>query len=200
MDAQVLIDRLRAGDKDALGTLFDVYRPRLRRMLQAHMDRRLKSRVNPSDILQEAYLDLAKGIESYLRGEQVAVYVWMRKIAWQRLLKAHARHLRAERRSVARECEPPRQSSLQLAHQILAQGSSPSQHLEQAELQQAVRRAIAGLKPQDREIISLRNFEGLTNGEAAQVLEIQDSTATMRYGRALFRLKELLLEMLDSFE
>ena len=60
-----LIDRLRAGDRQALGELFHSYRERLRRMVELRMDARLRTRLDASDVLQEAYLDLAGDLETY---------------------------------------------------------------------------------------------------------------------------------------
>ena len=79
-----------------------------------------------------------------------------------------------------------------LVGQLLARGLSPSQAVLKEELKSRVRRAIAQLKPADREVILMRHFEGLTNSEVAEALDISVSGATMRHGRALLRLKEIL--------
>lgn len=189
-ETTVLLDRIRDGDADSVGLLFEQYRPRLREMVRLRMDPRIRARISESDALQDVFLDLTKEIDRYLRNPRVGVYVWLRGIAAQRLQKLHRDHLAAQKRSVGRECQLPHQSSVQLGRQLLAEGTSPSQGVARAELREVVQRAIAGLKPEDREIILMREFEELSNSEVAEVLGLSDSAATMRYGRALHRLKE----------
>ena len=108
----------------------------------------------------------------------------------QRLSKFHRFHLRAQRRSVARQRALPDRSSLLLGQQLVSRGSTPSQHLRKEELRDQVERAVHNLSDGDREVILMRHFEGLTNSEVAQ----EPSAATMRYGRALARLRAALLE------
>jgi RNA polymerase sigma-70 factor (ECF subfamily) len=187
------LNRIRAGDTKALAELFEAYRPQLRRMVDLRLDGRLAARLDPSDVLQEVYLDMAGQLDGYLRKPRVAFYVWLRGLAWERLLKLHRRHLGAECRAVSREQALPLESSAVLAWQFLAPGASPSEALLQEELRRRVQRALAKLEEEDREVILMRDFENMTNGEVAQALGIGASGATMRYGRALFRLKEILI-------
>jgi RNA polymerase sigma-70 factor (ECF subfamily) len=104
------------------------------------------------------------------------------------------RHLGAARRSVQREVPIPEESSLQLAYQLLARSPSPSQRLLRRELAQQVRQALAELSETDREILLMRNLEALSNQEVAQVLQIDPVAASQRYGRALLRLRKLLID------
>jgi RNA polymerase sigma-70 factor (ECF subfamily) len=187
-----LLQRIHQGDPEALGQLFDSYRPRLRRMVQIRMDVRVAARLDPSDVLQEAYLDAARQIDRYLHEPAVDVYVWLRGLTWQRLLKLQRAHLGAQCRAVAREQPWTDNSSDVLAQQFLASDTGPEQRLVREELRQRVQRALALLKPSDREVILLRDVENLTNGEVAQALGLSPTAATMRYGRALFRLQGLL--------
>jgi RNA polymerase sigma-70 factor (ECF subfamily) len=75
----------------------------------------------------------------------------------------------------------------------LAPGSTPGQQMAKAELARRVRQAVARLTEIDREVLLMRNLEGLSNHDVAQVLEIEPSAASQRYGRALLRLRKLLL-------
>jgi RNA polymerase sigma-70 factor (ECF subfamily) len=102
-------------------------------------------------------------------------------------------HVDAQRRAVGREVALPDRSSLQLFGQLLAAGSTPSQQLSRAELARRVRQAVARLADIDKEILLMRNLEGLSNHEVAQVLEIAPAAASQPYGRALLRLRKLLL-------
>ncbi len=197
---QEWLHQLQGGDMQALGTLFDFYRGRLRQMVQLRLDKRLAARVDPSDVLQEVYLDAARQVAGYLRRPKVAFYVWLRGLARERVLKLQRRHVGAKRRSTEREQQLPLESSALLAQQFLAQGPCPSQALAKKELRRRVQRALAKLDPEDQEVILMRDFENMTNGEVAQVLGLGDSGATMRYGRALYRLKESLLADLNPGE
>lgn len=189
---ETLLHRVHQGDRDALGLLFDAYRPRLRRMLQVRMDARVSARLDPSDVLQEAYLDAAQQIDRYLDRPQVDVYVWLRGLTWQRLLKLQRAHLGARCRDVGREQPHADDSSDLLAQQFLASDSGPEARLVREEVRLRVRRALASLEPHDQEVIVMRDVEGLSNGEIAQALGLSPSAATMRYGRALYRLQQLL--------
>lgn len=186
------LDRYRGGDTAALALLFENCRPRLRRMVELRLDARLAARLDPSDVLQEVYLDIAGQIDGYLRAPKVNFYIWLRGLALERLLKLQRRHLGADCRAVGREEVFPLESSAALAKQLLARGPSPGDAVVKAELRRRVQLALAKLDDDDREIILMRDFEGMTNGEVAQTLGLSASGATMRYGRALFRLKEIL--------
>jgi RNA polymerase sigma-70 factor (ECF subfamily) len=174
-----------------LAVVFEEYRPRLRQMVRLRLDPRAAARIDPSDVLQETYLDAARRVGAYLRDPRVGVYVWLRGLAWQRLLKLHRLHLGAGCRAAGLDLPLPDDSSAEL---LRALGDSPGQALAREESCRRVRRALIALAPADREVIMMRDFEGLSNVEVAEVLGVRPPGATMRYGRALFRLKELLRE------
>jgi RNA polymerase sigma-70 factor (ECF subfamily) len=192
MEVESLLTRLQAGDAAVLAVLFDHYRPRLRRLLRLRLGGRLAARLDESDVLQEAYLDAARQVEGYTRRPRVAFYVWLRGVVCQRLANLQRTHLGAACRAVHREQRLDLESSAQLAAKLLARGPSPSQALLKEERREYVQRALERLGPEDREVIVMRHFEGLSNAEVAEVLGLGASGATMRYGRALIRLKELL--------
>lgn len=191
-EVEQLLGRLRTGDQQALGNLFALYRPRLQRMVELRLDPRMTARLDASDVLQEAYLDASQQAAAYLESPRVACYVWLRGLTWQRLIKLQRQHLGARRRATELEVSLPAGSSAVLASQLLDRGPCPGEAILQEELRQRVQRALTLLQPVDQEIILLRDFEGLSNREAAQTLGIADSAATMRYGRALVRLREVL--------
>jgi RNA polymerase sigma-70 factor (ECF subfamily) len=184
-------DRLEAGGDHGLAEAFEHFRPRLRRMVDLRMDARLAGRVDASDVIQETYLDAARQLRLYLARPEVSVFVWLRRLAWERMLSTSRRHLEAQKRDVHRELNLPDESSVLLARSLL-DGGSPSGELVLEELRDEVRRAVARLPETDREAILLRHFEGLTNKEIAEALGLTAPAATMRYGRALLRLKGIL--------
>jgi RNA polymerase sigma-70 factor (ECF subfamily) len=197
-EPQAWLEDLRAGDMQALAQLFEYYRPRLERMLWSRMGQEVASRFDAADVLQEAYLDATQQISGYLRDARVDVYIWLRSLTWQRLFKFREQHVEAQRRSVRREAGPPATSSFITLVQLLAAGTSPSQAAVRGEVRAQLEAGLATLPEADREILVLRHYEDLTNHEAAQVLNISDSAATMRYGRALFRLKTQMLNELNQ--
>jgi RNA polymerase sigma-70 factor (ECF subfamily) len=189
---QDLLRGLEAGDGRSIAELFAHYRPQLAQMLRIRMPAALSARVDPSDVLQEVYLDVTRQIRSWVSNRKVTFYVWLRTLTWERLAKLQRRHLQAQRRTVFREITLPLESSVDLACQLIAQQSSPSQALLHNELRRRVQSAIASLEDEDREVILMRDFEGMANHDVAQVLGISASGATRRYGRAIFRLKQIL--------
>ena len=189
------LDALEQGDRSILPRLFDHFRPRLSQLVRMRRDGRLSARAESSDVLQETYLDVTQQIDGYLaRRREIDFYVWLRGITMQRLGKFHRYHLGTQRRAVGREIALPNRSSLILFQQLAATQSTPSQHFEKHELHRHMQQALEALSVDDREVILMRHFEFLSNREVAQVLQINESTATMRYGRALVRLREYLLK------
>jgi RNA polymerase sigma-70 factor (ECF subfamily) len=192
-----LLRRAKAGDEAALGALFMRYRDRLRQMVRLRLDRRLSGRIDTSDVLQDAYLDVARRFPEYAAAPTVPFYIWLRALTGQRLVDLHRRHLGAEMRDAGREISLyrgalPTASSASLAQQLVAGLTSPTQAAIREEMQLRLQEALNGMDPIDREVVVLRHFEDLSNGEAADVLGIETSAASKRYIRALRRLKAIL--------
>ena len=162
-DTEELLDRAGRGDAAARQLLLERHRDRLRRMVAVRLDRRLAARVDPSDIVQEALAEAAARLADYLRDRPLPFYPWLRQIAWDRLVEAHRRHLRAGRRSVAREvpgtCPLPDESVGRLADRLVASGTSPSRRLIRAELRDRLQAALDRLPPRDREVLVMRHLE-----------------------------------------
>jgi RNA polymerase sigma-70 factor (ECF subfamily) len=198
-----LLDRLRRHDGDALGELFELHRARLWRMLYVRLDRRLMSRIGPDDVLQEAFLDMARRIDEYLAGPAVPFYVWLRFLAVQRMQMIHRAHLGAQMRDVEMEVALPHgapfASAESMAGQFVGHLTSPSQAAIRHELQDRLRAALAEMEPLDREVLALRHFEELGNNEVAEVLGISKDAASKRHVRALKRLRGLLADLAGPF-
>jgi RNA polymerase sigma-70 factor (ECF subfamily) len=192
-----LIDRAVQGDQTAWGDLLARYRGRLRRMVAMRMDRRLQGRVDASDVIQEAMLEASRRLGDYKQNPTMPFFLWLRFLTGQRLLEQHRRHLGAQVRDAGREISlyrgaMPETTTAALAAQLLGRHTSPSQAAMRAERKIRLQEALNGLDPVDREILALRHFEQLSNGEAAQVLDLDKSAASKRYARALIRLKDIL--------
>jgi len=186
-----LLEEVRAGDRRALDRLLTGHRAYLRTAVELRLDRRLRARLDPSDVVQEAQLEAARRIDDYLRREPMPFHLWLRQTAYQNLLRLRRQHVEADRRSVTRELPLPDGSSATLARQLLGAGPTPSEQAREEELARRLRQAVAELPETDREILLMRNFEGLSNQEAAQVLGLEPAAASRRYGRAILRLRKV---------
>jgi RNA polymerase sigma-70 factor (ECF subfamily) len=191
-ETQRLLHQAQLGEPGATDRLFDRHRAYLRRLVELRLDARVRARVDPSDVVQEAQLEAARRLDDYLRRPALPFRLWLRKIAYDRLLMLHRQHLQAARRTVARDVALPDHSSLLLARQLLGPQPSPSQQLLQRELARRVREALSELPEVEREVLVLRNLEGLSNLEVARVLQTDPATTSRRYGRAVIRLREVL--------
>jgi RNA polymerase sigma-70 factor (ECF subfamily) len=204
-DTDALLRRLGDGDTQAVAELFAHYRDRLRHTVRLRLDRRLQGRVDPSDVLQEAFLDIVKRAREYAANPSMPVFLWLRFLTGQRLLAIHRQHLGAKMRDAGQEVSLyrgalPQASSVSLAAQLLGRLTSPTQAAIRAEMQTKLQEALNSMDALDREVLTLRHFEELSNNETAQVLGIQKAAASNRYVRALKRLKEILSSMPGLFD
>jgi len=200
-----LLERVRDDDSDAIAEVFTRYRLRLRRMVQLRLDRRLQGRVDPSDVLQEAYLEVAGRAAEYAAKEEMPFFLWMRMITGQKLLEIHRRHLQTKARDAGREVSIyggalPEANSMSLASRLLGRLSTASTAAMRAEMQIQLQCVLNGMDPIDREVLALRHFEDLSNGEIATVLQLSKAAASNRYVRALKRLKSELAEFPGFFD
>jgi RNA polymerase sigma-70 factor (ECF subfamily) len=192
-----LLRRATAGDEAALAALFTLYRERLKRMVRLRLDRRLSGRVDASDVLQEAYLDVHKRFGEWTEKQELPFFLWLRLVTGQKLTDCHRHHLGAQMRDAGQELSLyrgalPQASSASLAAQLLGKLTSATQAAIRAEHKLIVEKALNSMDGLDREVLVLRHFEHLSNDETALVLDVKKSTASQRYIRALKRLKEIL--------
>ncbi|MBM81522.1 MAG: RNA polymerase subunit sigma [Planctomycetaceae bacterium] len=194
-----LIHQAAKGDAVALDSLFSRYRPRLKRMVQLRLNQQLRGRVDDSDVLQEAFLEVSKNLDGYLDCPKMPFFLWLRHITGQKLISIHRQHLGAKMRDAGREVslhyEAPPASTASIAGRILGPMTSPSQAVMKEEFRASLHEALDSMSDLDREVLALRHFEQLTNQEAAQVLQIEESAASKRYLRALERLQSILSQM-----
>lgn len=189
--------RLRAGDTDAAAELFERCRDRLRRMVRLRLDRRLQGRLDPSDVLQEVFLDVQRKAPDFAGKPDLPAYLWLRLVTAERLLILHRHHLGAQMRDAGQEVSLhrgglPAATSHSLASLLLGRLTSPSAAAVRAERQLRLQEALNSMDPTDREVLALRHFEELSNAEVAAVLGLTKTAASNRYVRALKRLKEAL--------
>lgn len=194
---QKLIDEGESG----LAEVFSEYTPRLERMVEFRLDFRLRGRVDPGDVLQEAYIEIARRIADYTSAPSVSFYVWVRQITWQTLVGVHRRHL-GQKRSPNAEVRIHQRgganaTTYSMAGMLLGNLTSPSQAAIREEMLEQLRVALDTIDETDREVLALRHFEQLSNNEVAEVLDLTKTAASNRYVRALKRLGDILKSMPD---
>jgi len=196
-DDPVVMIRESNADPHVLGRIWDHYEGRLRRLVRLRLDRRLQGRADPSDVLQEAFIDFQSRAAEYAQKPDMPFFLWLRFLTGQRLQLIHRHHLGTEMRDAGREVSlhrgaMPQATSVSLAAQLLGRFTSVTQAVQRAEMQLILQEAINALDPIDREILALRHFEELSNDETAQALDIKPSAASNRHIRALKRLRDVL--------
>jgi RNA polymerase sigma-70 factor (ECF subfamily) len=181
----VLLAAAAGGDDDALEQLLARHRPYLRQVVDLRLEPALRARVDASDIVQETLVVASRRIDDFIARRPTSFRMWLRRKAIERLIEARRKHL-ADKRDARRDLSITDASSMAIAESLL-HGGTGDVALRQ-ELADRVRGAVSLLSEQDQEIVLLRHAEGLSNIEAAEVLEIDPRAASKRYGRAIGRL------------
>jgi len=200
-----LLQRVAQGDRESWGALLEQHRDRLKRMVALRLDPRLAARIDPSDVIQEAYLEASTRLAGYLDRPDMPFFLWLRFLAGQKLVTLHRQHLGVQARDAGREVSldhgrGPETSSVALVNLLLGEGPRPSEVAIRAELKLLLEEALNGMDAIDREVLALRHFEQLSRAETAQVLGIQEAAVSKRYVRALKRLKDILSELPGGLE
>jgi RNA polymerase sigma-70 factor (ECF subfamily) len=196
-ETQELLNRVRRGEAGAVDPLLAAHREPLRRMVDLRLDPAIARRVDASDIVQEVLLEASRRLADYLRSPAMPFHLWLRHIARDHMIDAHRRHRQAQRRSLDRE-QPivpaafADRSSLELAAQFLDPEATPASAAIHNELERRLQDALTSLDEDDREIILMRHVEQLSNQDVAAVLGLTEAAASMRYLRALRRLRAVL--------
>ena len=195
---QCQVDELRiaicVGDREQIGAEIEGLREQMVRIVRVRMDVRLAARLDAADVVQEAIVSAWKRIDEFPE-QPVSFRVWLRFLVLQKLTELQRQHLGVQARDARREVSQHRaghSSSFDLARQLVADATSPSQAAVRRESRLNVQRALERLSERDHEILALRFLERLTNVEVSQLLEISPAAASNRLVRALERLRALL--------
>lgn len=200
-----LTDRIAKGDREALGELFALYRPRLWRMVTFRLHPSLHGRIDADDVLQDAWLRAVDRIDHFYEVKGDSSFLWFRSIVIQTLLDLHRFHLGTQKRSAVREMSistgwAENSTSSCMAFQLSDSARSPSSNASQVELSKQLDAVLSGMNEIDREVLALRHFEAMSNSEVAKLLGMTEQAASVRYVRALGRLKQILeLVLPDAF-
>ena len=195
----------KAGDESAVNLLLDRHRNSLEQLVRMRLDKKIQNRVGVSDVVQDVLIEANRRLPKYLESPVMPFHLWVRQIARDRIIDAHRRHRVSAKRTVDREqrMHVPRghgQSSIHLASLLGDSKISPAEAMIQKEMGRKVEDAIAMLVATDAEIIMMRHYEHLTNQEISTLLNLSEPAASMRYLRAIRRLKEQMQQLDPSFQ
>ena len=198
LDAKDLRE-LQLGGEKALARVLERHRNQLARMIEFRLDRRLLTRLDVDDVLQEAYLVQARRLDDYLQNPAVPVFVWLRTMTQQVIVDMQRRHLRAKKRDARLDVPLNRRAgagsaSVSIAARLAASLTSPSKAAVRADMRAHLQAALDEMEPIDGEVLALRHFEELSNNEVALILGLSAAAASNRYTRALKRLGQIMKE------
>ncbi len=190
-----LLELAKQGRSEAVTQLIMEHRDALRRAVAMRLDPALARRVDASDIVQEVMLEASKRLDDYLRDAKMPFGLWLRHLARDHIIDAHRKHRVAQRRSLDREQALQAahdQSSMDMAIAFIDPERTPAAEAIRQEMLDRFRHALLQMDEDDREIVVYRHVEQLTNQEVALLLNLTEAAASMRYLRALRRLRTLL--------
>jgi RNA polymerase sigma-70 factor (ECF subfamily) len=198
-DTQQLLDLAKNGDRQAVEALLARHRDAVRRMIDLRLDPAIVQRVDASDVVQEVLLEASRRLRDFLQNPVMPFHLWLRHIAKDHIIDAHRKHNQAKKRGVSREQPLARpgwteRSSLDLAGQLIDQEPTPASAAIRRELERRLHAALERLDENDRDMIFMRHFEQLANQDVAAALGLTEAAASMRYLRAIRRLRDLMKE------
>jgi RNA polymerase sigma-70 factor, ECF subfamily len=187
----------RAGDPDAADRLFARVRPWLQILARTQLGKHLQAKTDPSDVVQMALLEAVRGLGQF-RGETEAEFLaWLRQVLTNAIRHEARRYGGTAARDLAREESLEHEleeSSARLGAMLAADVSSPSAGAERAEARIALASLLAQLPEEYRDVLVLRNLEGLSHEEVAARMGRSVAAVRMLWVRALARLRALSTE------
>ena len=190
--------------KEAFNSILMKYRSRLIRIISLRIGLRLQGRVDASDVIQDAFVEASRTLDRYLENPEIPVFLWLRRLAGEKLLQANRFHLDAQKRNAGREVsidqEMPQACSLSLATKLVGSATSPSEIAIRNENKRLLETALNQMDSLDREVLVLRHFEHLSGRESAIVMNMGYEAVKKRYSRALDKLERILSSINDTSE
>ena len=194
-----LLADAKAEQADAVDRILEAFREPLRRVIGLRLDPALARRVDASDIVQDVMIEAAQRLREYLKAPNMPFQLWLRHLAQDRIIDTHRRHRLAQRRSVDKEQPIAKpawatdDSSAGLVAQLIDTEQTPATEAIQQELGRRLTEAVDRLSDDDREVILMRHTEQMSNQDVANALGLTEAAASMRYLRALRRLRAVLV-------
>jgi len=197
MDARELLSLARKGDGECLGELLSLYRNYLSLLASTQLERRLRPRVSPSDIVQETMLKAYRHFAQFKGRSEAEFLAWLRQILLSNLAHVVERHLLAAKRNIRREisiedCARLAGGASPGANALSKpRGESPSAEVRQREASQILSDRLGELSPRYRDVLLLRNIQGLSFDEIAIPLHCTPAAARMLWLRAIQKLRAI---------
>jgi RNA polymerase sigma-70 factor, ECF subfamily len=172
-DPEQLLAEARGGRKESLGKVLELNRAYLALLARTQIDLHLQGRVDASDLVQETFLDACRDFDQFRGTSQSEWVAWLRKILIYNLARAVQRQVAAQKRSVRRQVSleqhlaAMQRSSGRIETALIGRFSSPSNQAQRCELAACVADQLARMSPDYREVLVLRNLEGLPFSEVA---------------------------------
>lgn len=181
-------NRLLESGVAGLGRLFEQERPHLRRFLERRINRKLASRLDASDVIQEVFFRAQQSLSAYLVKPTLPPLIWLRHLSAQVLCEVHRKHFRGVRNPF----REGNQADQFLVLSLTSSSMSIASKIEKNDLQSRVSVMLKELNEIDRQVLEMRHVDGYSLAEIAKILEVQYETIKKRYYRALKRFKDLL--------
>lgn len=190
-----LLVAARSGEERSLGELLERYRGCLRAAAQAHIDLQLAVRSSPSDVVQETFLRAAEHFAAFRGNSEAELLAWLRRILARSIVNAYVRHVQSAKRDV--RCERPLawasgdgdRSHFFPSAALATSDTSPSLAAARSEYAEQVAQCLAQLPPAAREVVVLRNFEGLPFDDIAVRLGKSSEAVRKIWSRAIRQLR-----------
>ena len=195
--AESLLRGARSGVREELGDLLEMYRNYLRVLASTQIGNRLRRRLSPSDVVQDTMLAAHRDFPQFRGQSEREFLAWLRKVLLNTIHHAVDTHVKAQRRDIRREVSIEKvgaalgRSSLNLAGLLADPGPSPSTPIRREESAVALANQLARLKSEYRDVIVLRNLQGMSFEEVAERMERTSGAVRMLWLRAIEKLREL---------
>jgi RNA polymerase sigma-70 factor, ECF subfamily len=196
-DADRLIAEARQGGTEKLGSLLELYRNYLYLLARTQIDLHVQARCNPSDVVQETFLQACRHFKQFRGQSEKELLCWLRTILVNNLARVVEQQILTKKRTVRREISLEKyrdllhQSSAHFDAALVSQWISPSAEAEQREQAALVADQLARLPAAYRDVIILRNLEGLSFDEVARRLNRSAGAVRVLWLRALERFRQL---------
>lgn len=189
-DISAILQQVRSGNTESLGQLLSLYRNYLLVVAANHLDRRLRQRVDPSDLVQEAMLAAHRDFADFRGYTEREFMGWLRKILVHCIGHAIETHVKARKRDIRREAPQHASTDMSDAGQlwintISGRDSTPSEIFGRGEAATKLLQQLSKLKPEYRDVIIYRNLQGLSFDEVASRMGRKPTNVRMLWLRAI---------------
>ena len=198
-NTEELLSEAKTGNLSAINQLMSLHEGPLHRMVRMRLDKRIQRRVDASDVVQDVFVEASRRLKTYLDAPVIPFHLWLRQIAKDRMIDSYRRHRVSAKRSMDREQQTSaptnsEHSSLDLIGLLVDEELTPEDNAIRGEMAKKVQDAVEMLSKRDSQVINMRHYQNLSNQEIGDLLGLSEPAASMRYLRAIRRLREIMLK------